>query len=90
MPELQLLSKHTALKLAGLILPGYCCCYCCCCCCRDVAEAKQARRQQLASALTNWWLTTQRKAFDTWRDSVREAVVTRHVSCTPDLVALAP
>jgi hypothetical protein len=47
--------------------------------CRDVAEAKQARRQQLASALTSWWLTTQRKAFDTWRDTVHEAVVTRQV-----------
>jgi hypothetical protein len=44
-----------------------------------VAEAKQARRQQLASALTSWWLTTQRKAFDTWRDTVHEAVVTRQV-----------
>jgi hypothetical protein len=47
--------------------------------CRDVAESKQARRQQLASAMTSWWLTTQRKAFDTWRESVHEAIATRQV-----------
>jgi hypothetical protein len=47
--------------------------------CRDVAEAKQARRQQLATALTSWWLTTQRRAFDTWRDNVLEAIKVRQV-----------
>jgi hypothetical protein len=47
--------------------------------CRDVAEAKQAHRQQLATALTSWWLTTQRRAFDTWRDNVLEAIMIRQV-----------
>jgi hypothetical protein len=56
---------------------------------RDVAESKQARRQQLAAALTSWWLTTQRKAFDTWRESVHEAITTRRVIPQPLCIGFA-
>lgn len=44
-----------------------------------MAESKQARRQQLATALTSWWLNMQRNAFYLWLDNTRDAVMTREV-----------
>lgn len=60
------------------------------CCCRDVAEGKRVRRQQLASALTAWWINTQRRAFDAWLDNAHAAIATRQARIAVDNLALSP